>query len=130
MGQPKPPANYIQVRFQKIHDRSGKKYYYKINAEGHGVSADKIYTLRPYNHKKRAVNAGGMYFPASKTISANTYNYFDSPTDGINFLSENGWELVNVSGEVGLRDEFENNGQGTLVPKKRYYTIPVYYLKK
>jgi len=99
-GQVKYSNNYLLLRFIQRYDHSNKRDYFVINAEAGCDSAKEVYSLVYYNNSRSVVNTNDVYSYNKKDTSGVLFNYFLSPTEGINYMSKKGWTLNGIFTEV------------------------------
>ena len=117
-AQTKSPANYILVRFDLAYDNPNDRSYFIINPERGGTGLPKeIYSLIKYDNKKKAINTGGVFYPAQNDTSA-LYNYFYSTTEALNYLSKNGWELLTIYTEISSGHDDRSTGTITTISSR------------
>jgi hypothetical protein len=93
-------TNYLFVRIGMEYDNTSLKNYYLINAERGCDNAREIYDLKAYNNKKKAINEGGVFYPAKKDSVYPYFNYFNSATEILNYMAKNGWGLLIIHNEM------------------------------
>lgn len=108
-GQTANVVSYLQIRFEKNYDEKQGTTYYTLQAENGCDSAIRIYSLLHYNGKKNALNSRGGFYHVTKDRAGEIYNYFVSPTEGLNFLSGEGWTLVSTYNDVSSRSNWDNS---------------------
>lgn len=130
ISQIKTPDNYLIIRFEKFYDNTNQRTFYTINAERGCDKASAIYALVKYDAKKNAVNMKGYFYFTTKTVSDSLYNYFLSPTEGLNFMATNEWQLVSAFSETLSNYDNQRNSSGELVPITTVTSRPVFCFRK
>lgn len=130
-AQEKVATSYLVVRIETQKDYSMERYGCSIIAEGGCDSARAIYNLKKYNFKKNAANnESSFYYNHADTATA-YYNFFQSPTEALNFMAKNGWTLFYIYSETSSGWEVEKNGSGSeSFPITTISSKPVFYFKK
>lgn len=123
-------SNYLLVRFERVFDNTNQKTYYLINAERGCDEATTIYSLLKYDSKKNAMNTSGKFYFNTKNINDSLYNYFLSSTEGLNYMSQIGWNLISIFTETLSGYNNERTGSGELVPVTTVSSRPVFCFKK
>jgi hypothetical protein len=96
-GQEKKPAKkYILLRIQEDFDKENQRSYSKIIPDGWCEGANEIYGLQLYINRRGAENKVATVYHNRVDSSQKFYNYFWSPTEALNFMSANGWNLVSI----------------------------------
>ena len=128
-AQEKPKNNYLIIRIKIERDFSMSRYGCSIIAEGGSDSAKSIYNLKEYNFRKNANNSEhSFYFNSIDTATA-LYNFFNTPTEALNFMAKNGWTLLFVYSETTSGYEQQEGSESKLFPITTIASSPVYYLK-
>lgn len=130
-SQGKVVNQYLLVRIDVNYNKLAKQYYCIINAESGCDSAELFYSLKKFDTKKDADNAGAILYPGKNDSVKLYYNYFSSPTQVLNFISNNGWELVTVYTETSSGSAIADNGNiEQRYPITTVSSRPVYCFKK
>jgi len=129
-GQSKITSSYLLVRFIQQYDNSNKRDYFIINAEGGCDSANEVYSLINYNNDKNVINTSDVYSYNKKNTSGIIFNYFLSPTEGINFLSKKNWFLYSIFTETSSGYTNEKNSVGEIIPITTVSSRPVFCFVK
>lgn len=128
-SQTQPNENYLLIRFERLYDNTNQKVFYSINAERGCDKASTIYSLLKYDAKKNAENISGKFYSDAKNTGDSLYNYFLSPTEGLNYLAQLEWKLVSVFAEVSSGFTTER-ASGDLVPITTVASKPVFCFMK
>lgn len=130
-SQEKTQAQYLLVRIDGGYNKPAKQYYSMINAEPGCDSAGIFYGLKKFDVKKDAVNTEAVLYPGKNDSVHLYYNYFSTPTQALNFISKNGWELVNIYTETFSGSTIADNGNiEQRYPITTVSSRPVYCFKK
>lgn len=128
-SQLKSEKNYLLIRFERIYDNTNQRSFYSVNPERGCDGASAIYSLLKYDAKKNAENKTGKFYFATKNVGDSLYNYFLSPTEGLNYLAQLEWELVSVFSEITSGYTTER-ASGDLVPITTVSSRAVFCFKK
>ena len=123
-------STYLLVRFERFFDNTNQRAYYLINPERGCEEAASIYSLIKYDSKKNAVNTSGKFYFNNRNITDSLYNYFLSPTEGLNYMSKIGWNLISIFTETLSGSNNERTGSGELVPVITVSSRPIFCFKK
>lgn len=130
-AQQSPTCTYLVLRIVNAYDNNLKKNYSYINADGGCTEAATIYTLKPYRPQKGALNEGALFYADNKSGTGVFFNYFNHTTEALQFLTQQGWELITVISEISSGSDKVLGGDGlTYVPITTVRSVPVYYFKK
>lgn len=129
-SQTKSNKSYLIVRFERLYDNTNQRAFYSINAERGCDQASPIYSLLKYDPKKNADNFKGKFYSITKSAGDSVYNYFLSPTEGLNFIATLQWELVLAFSETSSNYDNQRNSSGELVPITTVVSRPVFCFKK
>jgi hypothetical protein len=130
ISQMKDSEIYLIIRFEKFYDNTNQRTFYVINAERGCDNASAIYSLLKYDAKKNALNQDGDFYFKTKTVNDSLFNYFLSPTEGLNFMSANEWQLISVFSETSSNYNNQRKGSGELVPITTVSSSPVFCFRK
>ena len=130
-AQEKIATSYLAIRIETKYDYSIDRYGCTIIAEGGCDAAKSIYNLRKYNFKKNANNDESSFYYNHIDTATNLYNFFNTPTEVLNFMAKNGWTLFNIYPETSSGSTLERNGSGgEFFPITTISSRPVFYFKK
>lgn len=122
-------STYLIVRFEEKLNKVTSYRYYSIKAEQGNPDAPDVYGLIAYKPEKDAVNTGGSFYSPGIDTTTSFYNYFNTPTVGLEYLGRHGWQLVSVISEVVSGHTFVTSSPNDrVIPTVS--SMPVYYLKK
>jgi hypothetical protein len=108
--------SYLVVRIPENYDKVKQKRFFEIKAEWGCDSAYAVYSLVKYANSKSITDTAALYYYITGLpANGNIYNYFNSPTEALNFLSKNGWRLHSMVSELFSGSTLEPSG-GELVP--------------
>ena len=122
--------DYVQVRFVQVYDYGNSRYYFTLNAEWGSDSAKSLYTLLKYDAKRNGNNTGGRLYHVTGFPADRLYNYFLSPTEGLNYMSRKGWQLIDIYTEAHSGYDNQRTGAGEIVPITTVGSKPVYCFRK
>lgn len=127
-AQKSEASSYLIVRLVESKDYAIDSTYWKILADAGNPHATEIYQLHPFPNQK--VPPGyHVHFYKTEKDAPPLFNYFQTPTAALNFLSVKGWHLMAVIAETNTRIEREwAEGKTVLIPMVS--TIPVYYFRR
>ena len=91
--------NYLLIRFTNAYDFTFGRTYYLIEAEPGAAKAGELYQLKRYNFFRKANNTEAKLYTDNPQADS-LYNYFISPTEGLGFMTKNGWTLVTIFTET------------------------------
>jgi hypothetical protein len=94
------PFTYLVVRFEEKYNTANKNFFAAIYAEATNPYAQKIYNLIPYDGRKNAVNIDAVFYTSHSDTATKVYNYFQNPTEGLQFLAEDNWVLITAYSEI------------------------------
>ena len=129
-SQSKSQNNYLLARFIQQYDHSNKRDYYTIYAEGDCDSAKEVYSLLYYNNQKGVINTQDVYAYNKKDTTGVLFNYFLSPTEGINYMSQKGWTLITIYTEISSGYDTQNTWNGDKIPITTISSRPVFCFVK
>jgi hypothetical protein len=129
-AQDKAKENYLLIRFESSFDNTNQRLYYYIVAEKGCDEASAVYSLVKYDNKKNATNKAGVFYLNTKNVTDSLYNYFLSPTEGLNFMAAMQWQLLSVTTEIFSSSKNERSGSENLVPITTVTSRPVFCFKR
>jgi hypothetical protein len=122
--------SYLLLRIVEDYDKYQQKPFFQIRAESGCDSASHIYALAKYQNARTAPDTlSEFYANAARPFKKSLYNYFSSPTEAMNYLSNTGWKLHSMSNEIFSSYTNESNGQ-TLFPVTTVSSRLVYCFEK
>src|SRR6478735_2024665 len=98
-SQAQRPEKYLLVRFADAYDFTFARTYYMLEAEPGADKSEGVYQLKRYNFFRKANNTLAKLY-TNEPQADSLYNYFISPTEGLNFMIKNGWTLVSIFTET------------------------------
>ena len=125
-----PKESYLLIRFESSFDNTNQRLYYYIIAEKGCDEASAVYSLLKYDDKRNATNKAGNFYFNTKRATDSLYNYFRSPTEGLNFMAAMQWQLLSVSTEIFSGAKNERSGPENLVPITTVSSRPVFCFKR
>ena len=87
---------YLIATFEMKYDKPNEYYYFVIVPQKGADTTDPVYSLLRYDNKKRGVNIEADYFYNHNDTSSKMYNYFVSPTEGLNYMASVGWSVIGI----------------------------------
>jgi hypothetical protein len=87
---------YLIASFEMKYDKPNEYYYFVIIPQKGADTTDPVYSLIKYDNRKRGVNTEAGYFYNHNDSSSKMYNYFVSPTEGLNFMVSVGWSIIGI----------------------------------
>lgn len=132
LAQVDPAATnaYLLVWFERNYDNVSRRSFVTIKAESGCDSAFRIYALMNYEPKNWTPEDNSRFFHLNKK-SDSLYNYFLTPTEGLNYLSAQGWQIVSVVPQIASGSDNERVvSSGYLVPVATVSSYPLFCLRK
>ena len=129
-SQSKSPGSYILIRFLQQYDHSNKRDYYTIYAERDCDSAKDVYSLLYYNNNKNVIDTNDVYAYNKNDTTTILFNYFLSPTEGLNYMSKKGWNLITIYTEISSGYDTQNTWNGDKIPITTISSRPVFCFVK
>lgn len=127
-GQQKAES-YLLVWFERNYDKVSRRGYVTLKAERGCDSAGRVYSLIDYDPKDWTPNEDRKFFHLNRSAGDSLYNYFLSPTEGLNFLSSLGWRLAAAFPQTTSGSTNERAGSD-FVPVTTVTSHPVFCFKK
>lgn len=129
LGQDKLKYNYLIATFEMKYDKPNDYYYFIIVPQKNGDTTDPVYSLLRYDNKRKGINREAGYFYNHSDTSSRLYNYFLSPSEGLNYMASIGWKAWGVYPEISSGSTSERSGEN-LVPITSVASKPVFCFKK
>jgi len=120
---------YLVVRIPNVHDRRLDTVYSMINAENGNPHAQEIYGLKTFARNKDVFWYTQNFYSHRTDSSKTFYNFFGNTTEALQFMADNGWELVSVNNDIHSSNDIYVSGNLNL-PYTNIQASPVYYFRK
>lgn len=113
--QTSPKRQYLIASFEMKYDKPNEYYYFVIVPQKGADTTDLVYSLVKYDNKKKGVNKEAGYFYNRDQANSKLYNYFVSPTEGLNYMASIGWTITSIYPVISSDSKTENGTPITTV---------------
>lgn len=129
LAQNSSATQYLIATFEMKYDKPNEYYYFIIVPQRGADTMNPVYSLVKYDNRKKGINTEADYFYNHNDTSSRLFNYFVSPTEGLNYMSSIGWRVMNIYPEISSGSKSEQSGEN-LVPITTVASKPVFCFKK
>jgi hypothetical protein len=100
---------YLIATFEMKYDKPHEYNYFIILPQKGADTTIPVYQLLKYENRRKSVNADGDFYYNHQDTSKKMYNYFVSPTEGLNYMASMGWNVIGIYPVVSSDWRTESN---------------------